>query len=253
MGTSASGKGRKNSSPLVPAYADADPGKPLPQPEGQRFRGFRTEFGRAVAGGGAGSFLSALGKYARDATGGVEVGPRRFGPAYSSGGALFDLVSDLQAGGTGEAVSGADLSGLVGQPLAVAAQEIARALAPANADQEVIRIAIQEAMGVALPDMEVFNPVVLTSDDIIALLVEFFTRLLFQEITGDAGEAWNKAESAERTVEAENELMDLIHATVDRHLSPALAGGLDNIERNQMEAIQRKAMEDIWREWASQE
>lgn len=252
MGTSASGKGRTSKSPIVPAYADANPDKPLPEPVGQRFRAFRTEFGRAAAGAGAGSFLSALGKYARSATGGVEVGPRRFGPAYTSGGALFGLISDLQAGGTGEGTAGTDLSSLVGQPLGVAAQKIAEALAPANADQDVIRIAIQEAIAEALPDMDVFDPAALTADNVIALLVEFFTRCLFQEITSDAGDAWNKAESPERTVEAENELMDLIHATVDRHLSPALSGGL-NLSRAEVEEALRKAMDDVWTEWANHE
>lgn len=252
MGTSASGKGRNSRSPLVPDYADADPGKPVPQPEGRRFQGFRTEFGRAIAGTG-GSFLSALGKYARSATGGPDVGPRRFGPAYTAGGALFGLISDLQSGGTGQASVGLDLSRLVGQPLDLAAEEIAQALAPANADQDVIRIAIQEAIAETLPDAETFDPASLSPDTIIALLVEFFTRLLFQEITNDAAEAWNKTEHAARTVEAENELMDLIHATVDRHLSPALAGGLSTMTREELEALERKAMEDIWREWSSRE
>ena len=48
MGTSGSSKGPKNSSPLVPAGVDDEPGKPLPEPEGQRFRGFRTEFGERL-------------------------------------------------------------------------------------------------------------------------------------------------------------------------------------------------------------
>ncbi len=48
MGTSASSKGPRSTSPLVPAWADADPEAPLPPPEGQRFRAFRTEFGRVA-------------------------------------------------------------------------------------------------------------------------------------------------------------------------------------------------------------
>ena len=234
MGTSSSGKGRRNQSPLVPAYADADPGKPIPPPEGQRFRGFRTEFGRAVAGAGEGSFRSALGKYARDSTGGVDYGPRRFGPAYSAGGALAGLITELQAGGSGDNAAGVDLSGLVGQSVGEAAEAIAQALAPANADQDLIRIAIQEAIAEVLPEIAIFDPAALTADDIVSLLVEFFSRVLFQEITSDAGDAWNKTDDPARAVEAENELMDIIRATVDRHLSPALSDGLGQLTRVQV-------------------
>jgi hypothetical protein len=252
VGTSASGKGRNSRSPLVPADADADPTQPLPEPVGQRFRGFRTEFGRAVAGSG-GTFLSALGRYAREATGGPEIGPRRFGPAYGAGSALLGLISDLQAGGTGVGAVGVDLSNLVGRPVGEAAQEIARILAPPNADQDLIRIAIQEAIAETFPDVDIFDPTALSPDDIISLLVEFFTRVLFQDISNDAANAWNKADHAERTVDAENELLDIIHAAVDRHLSPALASGLGNLSRADIESLERRAIEDVWREWSGSE
>ncbi|CAN7430156.1 hypothetical protein LJR231_002793 [Phyllobacterium sp. LjRoot231] len=234
---------------MVPAHADANPEQPLPEPEGQRFRGFRTEFGRAVAGAGAGSFVSALGKYARDSTGGASFGPRRFGPAYSAGGALIGLLNELQAGGTGENSTGIDLSGLVGQPVGEAIDAIAQALAPPNADQDLIRIAMQEALAEVLPDVATFDPTVLQPDDLISLLVEFFSRVLFQEVTADAGEAWNKSDDPFRTVEAENELMDIIRASVDRHLSPSLAEGIGNLSRAQIEQLERRAIDDIWSEW----
>ncbi len=253
MGTSASGKGRNSRSPLVPSHADATPDLPLPAPEGQRFRGFRTIFGRAVAGAAGATFRAALGRYAREATGGAAVGPRRFGPAYGSGGALIGLITDLQSGGTGEAVVGVDLSGLIGQPVGQAAEQIAGLLAPANADKDLIRIAIQEALAETLPDMAVFDPTTLTPDDIIALMVEFFSRVLFHDIINDAAEAWNKTDDPARTVQAENELLDLVRATVDRHLSPLLADGLGQMSREQIEVLERKALDDVWAEWSSYE
>ena len=252
MGTSASRGGRTNDRPLVPAHADANPEQPLPQPEGQRFRGFRTEFGRAVAGAGAGSFASALGKYARDATGGASIGPRRFGPAYTAGGALFDLLDQLATNGTAE-VDGADLSTLIGQPLEQVAETIAELLAPENADHDLIRTAMLDAIVEALPDVEYFEPAALSADQIIVLLVEFHAQLLFREITGEAGDAWNKSDSQQRTIEAEGEFLDLIRAAVDRHLSPLLAEGLGQAGRPDIEALQRKALDDIWTEWSSQE
>src|SRR5882757_1972781 len=136
MGTSGSSKGPKSSSPLVPSGVDDEPEKPLPEPEGQRFRGFRTEFGRAAAGGGNAALSAALSKYARDATYGSSVGPRRFGSAYQSGAILADTLANLAGGGTAEDITGVDLSGVAGQSIPIAAQEIARALAPDNIDAD---------------------------------------------------------------------------------------------------------------------
>jgi hypothetical protein len=249
MGTSASSKGPKSTSPLVPPWADDEPAKPLPAPDGQRFRGFRTEFGRAAAGAGVQALRSALGKYARDATGGSSYGPRRFGPAYSSGAALAETLSDLASGGTGQTATGVDLSGLAGQPIDVAAQEIARALAPENADADRVTAAIQEALAEALPEAEVFDPATLTSDQLVQILVEFFSRILFQEITNTAGDAWNKAPDARHTTQTETDLLELIRVVVDKHFSPRLAAGLGKATRAEFARLERAAMDEVWREW----
>ena len=267
MGTSASSKGPKSNSPLVPPWADADDGAPLPEPEGQRFRGFRTEFGRAIGGaagtgsaggsGGAasGAFLrSALGKYAREATGGSSVGPRRFGPAYAAGANLAQTIAELRSGGTGEDAAGVDLSELVGRPLDFAAQEIARALAPENEDADQVTAAIQEAMAEALPGVEVFDPASIKMDQIVQLLVEFFSRILFQEITNVAGDAWNKSPDAEMTTQTEAALLELVRVVVDKHLSPRLAAGnIGSLTRTQIAALERAAIEEVWREWEGYE
>lgn len=165
MGTSSSSDGRSGSNPIVPAWADADPDSPLPALEGRPFQTFRTEFGRWASGGGDGgtaTLQSALGHYARTSTGGANFGPRRFGPAYKAGGTLYGLLGDMQSGGNGAAVTGVDLSGLIGKPLDYAGQEIARLLAPANADADRVTAAIQEAIAEALPDVEIFDPTSLT-------------------------------------------------------------------------------------------
>ena len=70
MGTSSSNLGRSNLSQLIPSDVDANPDQPLPEPKGRRFQGFRTEFGNAISNTETIDFTSALGKYARNATGG---------------------------------------------------------------------------------------------------------------------------------------------------------------------------------------
>lgn len=249
MGTSASGKGPKSSSPLVPPHADASPNVPLPEPAPQRFRSFRTEFGRVAAGAAGASLRSAVREYARSATGGSAVGPRRFGTAYIAGADLAQALTDLRAGRTAQGPAGVDLNHLRGQPIDYAAQELARALAPENADADLVATAIQEAIAEALPEVEVFDPATITNDQLIHLLVEFFSRILFQEITSTAGDAWNKSRSPRQTAKLEAALLELVRVTVDKHLSPRLANGISNFSRAQFQDIERAAIEDVWREW----
>lgn len=253
MGTSASNKGPGSKSPLVPPWADATPGEPIPEPTGHRFRGFRTEIGKAIAGAGGGSWKEAVRRYSREATQGASVGPRRFGPAYTAGAQLIGLVSELGAGGTGQDATGFDLRSLIGQPIDVAAQEIARILAPKNADADMIAVAIQEALAEALPEAETFEPSFISSDQMIQLLVEFFSRILFQEILTCAGDAWNHSPNAERTTKAENELLEIVRAAVDQHFSPHIGDAVAGMRRDEIETLERLAMEDIWREWERQE
>ena len=42
------------------------------------------------------------------------------------------------------------------------------------------------------------------------VLIDYLARILFQQVTEDAGSAWNRSPSEARTIGAENELFDLI-------------------------------------------
>lgn len=249
MGTSASAKGPNSRSPLVPPWADATPGAPVPQSTGQRFRGFRTEFGK-VASGGGGSMAKALQKYASVATGGSSVGPRRFGPAYAAG---ADLAQALSGGQIQTASGTFDLAALTGLPMDEAAQAIAEALAPENADADQVRAAMQEALAEVLGEEGVFNPASIEPDQIVTVLVEFFSQILFQEISAAAGEAWKKAPSVERSTATENELLEVVRAAMDAHLSPRLAGDLGTLTRDQIAKIEQAALTDIWQVWSDTE
>lgn len=249
MGTSSSRKGPSARSPLVPPWADADPGKPVPEPEGQRFRGFRTEFGKVAAGTG-GSLAKALNKYANDATGGASVGPRRFGPAYEAG---ADFARALSGAEVPAGEPSLNIAALAGSTMDQAAQQIAEALAPENADADQIRFAVQEALAEVLGSDNVFDPSSISADEIVAILVEFFARILFQEISAAAGEAWKKAPNVERSTTTENQLFEIVRATMDQHLGPRLAGNLGTISREEIKNLERGAMNDIWNAWSAEE
>lgn len=250
MGTSSSSPGAGGGSPLIPAGTDATPGATIPPPTPHRFRDFRRSFGDyAAGGGGSGALRRALGRYARTSTGGGGVGPRRFGPAYDSGGGLFSVLGEMQAGGDGSASTGVDLSTLVGRPVALAAQEIAKQLAPEGIDADRVTVAMNEAMTEVLPDQDTFEPGSMTAEQIAAILVEYLTRILFHQVTEDAASAWNRSPSEARTIEAENELFDLIKIGMDKHLGPRLANGVGKLTKAQVKQLQLAAMQDVWREW----
>ena len=97
-------------SPLIPAGTDATPGVKVPPAEPKRLSTFSDRIwkSRERNRGRGASLKSAMGKPARTATAGAGVGPRRFGPAYSSGGSLFSLLGEnaarrewLRFGGSG--------------------------------------------------------------------------------------------------------------------------------------------------------
>jgi hypothetical protein len=255
MGTSSSSTGPGGRSPLIPEGTDATPGAPIPPLELNRFQPFRIAFGNFARGGGGAtsSLRSALGRYAKTSTGGAGVGPRRFGPAYTSGGSLFSLLAEMQGGGNGAASAGVDLSGLVGRSIAFAAQEIASVLAPDGIDADRVAVAINEALTEVLPDDDTFDPSAMTADQIVEILVDYLARILFQQVTEDAGSAWNRAPSEARTIEAENELFDLIKIAMDQHLAPRLANGVGRLTQADVSRAQLAAMQDVWREWESLE
>ena len=159
----------------------------------------------------------------------------------------------MQAGGNGAGATGVDLSGLVGRPIDYAAQEIASVLAPPNADADRITAAIEEAVAEALPEVEIFDPAAMGIDQIVAVMIEFLSRILFQQVVEDAASAWNKAPDASRTVEAEGELLDLIRTAMDKASLPEARPRLGALARLDVERLERQAMAEVWREWEAYE
>lgn len=100
-----------------------------------------------------------------------------------------------------------------------------------------------------LPDAGVFDPTLLTPDALIQIMVEFFTRILFLEITSVAGDAWNKAPDAQHATQTEADLLELIRVVVDKHFSPRMAQGFTNSNRAEFRKLERAAMDEVWREW----
>ena len=96
MGTSTSSKGTNGQSPLVPSWANED-NQPLPSID-RNLTEFRGELGKAAAGKSGNHLKKAIGHYAKHATGGRNVGPKRYQKMIKAGGGLFDVFKNIQAG-----------------------------------------------------------------------------------------------------------------------------------------------------------
>jgi hypothetical protein len=159
------------------------------------------------------------------------------------------LLSELAGGGTGEDATGSALATLKGRKRDHAAQEIARALAPSNADADLVRIAIQEALLAAIPPEADFDPMALSAPQLLNIVIEFFSRALFQEFSAVAGDAWNKSKEPERTLQCERQLQDRLHKAVDKHIRGELVSGIADLSRAELEAAMQRAFENVWLEW----
>ncbi|WIW55366.1 hypothetical protein LRP31_09110 [Mesorhizobium mediterraneum] len=247
MGTSSSSKGSGGKQPLVPPGTDDQPGKPVPTSQPQRFKAFRTAFGKFLKGGDGTDLKRSLGHYARTSTGGSSVGPRRYGAVYSSGGDLYEVLNSLGGDGREAAERGLSKDSLNGQPLDVVCQRLAETLAPDNADKDRIRAAIDEAMVEVLGEGE-FDPDRLDEETVHRIISEYLSQSIFQDIVEEVGGSWANAPDEKRTPEAEAELLELIRVVVDKKLGARMSGST-GVNKAAVERFMREAVTEVWREW----
>ncbi|AFL53378.1 hypothetical protein ABIE78_000731 [Sinorhizobium fredii] len=249
MGTSSSSRGSGSNQPMVPPWADDQPGAPVPPPPPKRFQAFRTSFGKFLKGGDGGDLRKSLGHYARTSTGGSAVGPRRFGSVYTTGGDLYDVLKSLGGDGGEAAERGLSKESLAGQPLDVVCQRLAETLAPENGDSDRIREAIDEAMLEVMGEGN-FDPDRLDEETINRILGEYLSQSIFQEIVEEVGGSWANAPDEQRTPEAESELLEVIRVVVEKNLGPSLSDAKD-LTKADIHRFMREAVTEVWREWES--
>ncbi|PZQ12409.1 MAG: hypothetical protein DI565_16440 [Ancylobacter novellus] len=248
MGTSSSSKGSNGRQPLVPAGVDDEPGAPQPVPEPQRFRAFRTSFGKYLKSKDTSDLRKSLGHYARTSTGGSDIGPRRFGAVYSTGEDFYETLSSLGGDGVAAAAQGLSRDELRGQPLDVVCQRLATVLTPENGDAERVRQSIDEAMAEVLGEDEPFDPDRLDDETLHRIIAEYLSQAIFQDIVEEVGGSWAQAPDETRTAAAERELLELIRVIVDDRLGGRLMGRGD-VTRAQIGGFLRQTVRDVWRSW----
>ncbi|WP_431021931.1 DUF1320 domain-containing protein [Erwinia rhapontici] len=247
MGTSQSSKGPKNGNELVPPWADqSHNGK------SNNLSGFRTLFGRFARNRDATALKGALGRYARQVTGGSESTNARLGNIINAGGGLFELLSD---GVTNDPNMNplVDLDSLKGMECEDVIARISHSLSEGLEDADKIQTAMNDALVEALNGKSVFDPSDITDDVIIETMICYLTDSIFLQITMDAGKAWNNAETAKELQVAENSLHQLISATVDNIMEPKLSNNIRVFSKKDIIAIQKDVIREVWDEWKGYE
>lgn len=241
MGTSASNSGTPSNGPLVPPWADIDDAGPGPEPEAQRFRGFRTTLGRFVGSGEPAVGRSALGRFVSSGLGGAATGVRRFGPAIVAGGRLTELVADLAQGGTGEAIVGFDVTTLRGQDTGIAIERLVGLLCPTGTtDDEAIRAALDEALSAVLSDQPQFDPDVMSMEMLEELILKYTEEEIFLKVIAESGDAFDKATDPVLLVRRENDLRELVRVVVDKDGRPLVLASLKQLERKSYQSMVRE-------------
>lgn len=247
MGTSTSSKGPNGKTPLVPSWAND--GGSIECGENNNLGDFRGYLGKAAkkpSGSSGTNLRKAIGHYAKNATGGKSVAPKRYQKLISAGGGLFDLFQNIQAGND---YLNLKISDLNGRSIDIVIDKIIENLLVIDGDSERIRASLNQSLAECLDGVEEFDFNQISSDMIIDLMLNYTEQFLFQQIILDSRAAFDKADTPENIASLEQDLHSLIKSSVDRHMSTQLKNSTNSLTRNDIERIQMKALEDIWGEW----
>lgn len=253
MGTSQGKPDAPSGAPLVPPWAAKDPAPPSPaqqvsgQPQAtpiqgappaapiaaqdpappRRYANFRRALGRFATSGARDDARTAMGHWARTSSGGSRKYSRRLARSARTGGAA--LVGLARAGaGAAPLPGGIDIRSLAGQPMDSAIDKIVEAFCPPGIlDEETIRLAMGEALEVALGSADTFDPAAIDENAIRIATLSFVGEMVFLGIVGDAGESLSAAPSPTAAVERESDIRALVREVTDVLATPELhaAGG----------------------------
>lgn len=245
MGTSQSKRDARPGALLVPPWADGDPAQrdsggeavddsaadspsvpgqdpvPLAAPP-RRYGAFRAALGRFASSGDRGEARRALGHWVRTSRGGSASSTRSLGRATRSGAAAL--------AGLARAVSGAppidgamDVRSLAGLPADIAIARIVDAFCPPGIlDEELARLAVDEALARALGGADTFDPAALDANAIRIATLTFAAELVFVSVMGDGGQALAAAPSVSAAAHRENEVRALVREVADVVGTPIL-------------------------------
>lgn len=269
MGTSASTKGPKGTNPLVAPWAedgnkitistgsgsidiDNENSAELNEPTANvqispnRFSDSRQAFGRYAKSGSVGDLKKALKAYRKSATGGGGGAAKRLANGITAGTGLFGLLTGSQVTTSHGVLELASLKGLSTDQ---AIDKVLEYLVPDNADSDLVRVAMNTAMGEVLESVQSFDDLNFDGDTISQLFSSYLTELVFQQLVIDMGTAWQKLESPVRQVEMENQLRELIKVIADDEMDKAGNGDIKSISVAKFSELQSKVIKETVDSW----
>lgn len=261
MGTSKSNPGPNDKSPLIPPWADDGDGSP-PPPIPLRFRQFRSALGRAARTGSPVDVATALGHYARQATGGGSTASRRYSAIARDGANLIHALTQLRGAGAGGSsgagqalIDGRPLPDLRGMSCDAAIDILVTALSEGHGDSEKVRAAMEEALSVALEGEATFDPGSITDDLLVGVLLHYLSDCVFLDLVANGGDALSKAPEGRAAMDFENALRETVSSAVDAALHAALGtqNAIGTLSTATLTQIQQQAIKDVWDAWAGDE
>ncbi|TPU59796.1 hypothetical protein FJU42_20080, partial [Acinetobacter baumannii] len=153
MGTSTSSKGPNGKTPLVPSWANEGGGAiscGIDNTLGE-FRGYLGKAANKPSGPSGTNLRKAIGHYAKNATGGKKVGPKRYQKLIATGGGLFDLFQNIQAGND---YLNLKISDLNGKPIDIVIDQIIENLLVIDGDSERIRASLNQSLAECLDGID---------------------------------------------------------------------------------------------------
>jgi hypothetical protein len=252
MGTSQSKRDARPGASLIPPWADGDPdssgsgngvsgdelsdsptehSEPAAAPEApvspvaapRRYGAFRSALGRFASTGDRREARRALGHWVRTSRGGAATGTRSLGRAARSGAAALAGFSRAVSGQP--SLDGAlDVRSLAGLPSELAIRRIVDAFCPPGIlDEELARIAMDEALDRALSGVDTFDPAALGANAVRIATLTFAAELVFVSVMGDGGKALANAPTIAAAAQRENDVRSLVREVADVVGTPILA------------------------------
>ncbi|NWO06610.1 MAG: hypothetical protein HLX50_13250 [Alteromonadaceae bacterium] len=214
-----------------------------------RFASARRAFGKyAQSGGNSSDLRRALKLYSRKGAGGGKSTSRRLASGITAGSGFLGIMRGDTVTVNSQSLSLADLHGLSTDQ---AIDRIASHLAPANADSDAVRIALDYALEEALPDTDEFDLGSFTDEVIQEAIGCYLTDLIFQDVVEGMGRAWFHVEPASKHHQMEVELRELIKVIAQEQLDKITQGNPSSISRDNITKVQSEAIALTVKEWES--
>ena len=254
MGTSAPHPGSASTSSLVPEYADAGGPDPLPSPQPERFKAFRTRLGAFASTGSPDHLRSAMKHFATTSLGGSAAGARRFGSMARAGASMLGAFTSPGALSRTLASSGVDLVALRGASLETVIQAIARAFTPNDADGAKTETALREALEIALEeqnivDLDVENFQGFDEETYAKIITYYVQSCIVQHILSEGKKSMDRASTGPEQMARENQLREAVAEVVGASMIPLVKAGITHMSPIHLERLQINCIASVLSVW----